>query len=293
MTTSKIHPLAVVEKGAKIGANVTIEPYAVIKGSVTLEDNVVIRSHAYIDGKTTIGDGTVIYPSASIGTKPQHIKFSGEASEVIIGKNCEIREFVSINASTGPTDAVRIGDRCLIMAYCHIAHNCTVGNRVIMSNQAILGGHVTIGDFAVIGGMTPIHQFVRIGAYAMVGGLSRVPRDIPPYTIGGGIPYKFGGLNLIGLKRNGFPLETRRELSKAFKLLYRSGKRPQEALELTEKECTALPEIRHWIDFCRQTRRGLLGIQGVAKMSLDEIDLLEEYDDNVDVDPSYSLQMTQ
>ena len=133
-----------------------------------------------------------------------------------------IREFVTINSSCQENSVVEIGDSCLIMAYCHVAHNCIVGNRVIMSNNATLAGHVTVEDCAIIGGMTPIHQFVRIGRYAMVGGMSRVTHDIPPYTIGAGIPYKFGGLNIIGLKRHGFPLETRRELSKAFKLLYRS-----------------------------------------------------------------------
>jgi UDP-N-acetylglucosamine acyltransferase len=132
-----------------------------------------------------------------------------------------------------------------------------VGNRVIMSNNATLAGHVTVEDCAIIGGMTPIHQFVRIGRYSMVGGMSRVTHDIPPYTIGAGIPFKFGGLNIIGLKRHGFPLETRRELSKAFKIIYRSQFRLEEALDYIEKELLPLPEIQHFVQFCRQTKRGL------------------------------------
>jgi UDP-N-acetylglucosamine acyltransferase len=262
--TNQIHPLAFVETGAKIGSNVTIEPFAVVKAHVTLKDNVVIKSHAYIDGYTTIGEGTVIYPSASIGTKTQDLKFRGEKTFVEIGKNCEIREFVTINSSCEENSVVSVGDNCLIMAYCHIAHNCAVGNRVILSNNATLAGHVTVEDYAIIGGMTPIHQFTRIGRYAMVGGMSRVTHDIPPYTIGAGIPFKFGGLNIIGLKRHQFSLETRRELSKAFKLVYRSQMRLEEALTYIERKLLPLPEVKYWIDFCRQSRRGLMGL-GVSQ----------------------------
>jgi UDP-N-acetylglucosamine acyltransferase len=135
---------------------------------------------------------------------------------------------------------------------------------VIMSNNALLAGHVIVEDNAIIAGMTPIHQFVRIGAYAMVGGMSRVTHDIPPYTIGGGIPFKFGGLNIIGLKRHGFPLKVRRELSKAFKLLYRSKLHLEDALLSIENEVEPIPEIIHWIKFCRDSKRGLMGLQGVV-----------------------------
>lgn len=270
-----IHPSAIIEPGANIGDDVTIEAYAVVKSHVTLENRVVIKSHAYIDGHTTIGEGTTIYPSASIGTKTQDLKFRGEKTFVKIGKNCEIREFVTINSSCHEGNVVQVGDGCLIMAYCHIAHNCVLGNRVIMSNNATLAGHVLVEDCAIVAGFTPIHQFVRIGGYAMVGGMSRVTHDIPPYTIGGGIPYKFGGLNMIGLKRHGFPLKVRQELSKAFKLLYRSKLHLEEALALTEKEVEPLPEVKHWIKFCRESKRGLLGLQGISNQD-DELELVEE-----------------
>ena len=148
------------------------------------------------------------------------------------------------------------------MAYCHVAHNCTVGNRVIMSNNATLAGHVTVEDCAIIGGMTPIHQFVRIGCYAMVGGMSRVTHDIPPYTIGGGIPYKFGGLNIIGLKRHEFPFDIRCELSKAFKLVYRSKLCLDEAIQCIEQELKPFSQIQHFVNFCRGTKRGLMCLQG-------------------------------
>ncbi len=275
-----IHPTAVIAPGALIGDGVEIEAYAVINSPyVVLEEGVVIKSHAYIDGHTTIGAGTTVYPGASIGTKTQDLKYRGETTFVKIGKHCDIREGVTINSSCQENSVVQVGDGCLIMAYCHVAHNCIVGNRVIMSNNATLAGHVTVEDCAIIGGMTPIHQFVRIGRYAMVGGMSRVTHDIPPYTIGAGIPYKFGGLNIIGLKRHGFPLEIRRELSKAFKWLYRSQLRMDEALVKIERELAPLEEIVHFVRFCRQTKRGLMGFQGVEEeliqLEEDEVQAVE------------------
>ncbi len=267
---SKIHPAAIVEPGAQIGVDVTIEPYAVVKENVILKDRVVIKSHAYIDGNTTIGEGTIVYPSASIGTKTQDLKYRGEKTYVVIGKNCEIREFATINSSTQENNSVRLGDNCLIMAYCHVAHNCTLGNGVIMSNNATLAGHVSVGDYAIIGGFTPIHQFSRVGCYAMVGGMSRVTHDIPPYTIGAGMPYRFGGLNIVGLKRHGFPLETRKLLSQAFKSVYRSGWKLSQALKYIEDNVELIPEVKHWLQFCRESSRGLIGLQGSSAQSTEE-----------------------
>lgn len=264
MSKPTIHPTAIIEAGAKIGRNVTVEAYAIIKSTVTLKDNVVIKSHAYIDGNTTIGEGTVIWPSASIGTKTQDLKFRGEKTFVEIGKNCEIREFATINSSCEENSVVKVGDNCLIMAYCHVAHNCEIGNRVIMANNAMLAGHVIVEDFAIIGGMTPVHQFSRIGRYSMVGGFSRITHDVPPYTLGAGAPYRLGGLNLIGLKRHGFSIEVRRALTKAFKLTYRSGLRLNAAIEIIEDEVEKNPHVQHWLDFCRSSKRGLIGLHGVT-----------------------------
>ncbi|HSW87323.1 MAG TPA: acyl-ACP--UDP-N-acetylglucosamine O-acyltransferase [Rhabdochlamydiaceae bacterium] len=276
MPKSNIHPAAIIEPGAKIGKNVTVEPYAVIKSTVTLEDDVIIKSHAYIDGYTTIGEGSIIWPSASIGTKTQDLKFRGEKTFVVIGKNCEIREFATINSSCQENSVVKIGDNCLIMAYCHVAHNCVLGNRVIMANNVNLAGHVTVEDHVVIGGMTPVHQFSRIGCYAMVGGFSRITHDVPPYTIGAGSPYKLGGLNLIGLKRHGFPLEVRKALTKAFKMTYRSGLRLSEALDMIECEIEMDPHVRHWLQFCRNSRRGLIGFQNLPSHQEEEMEEYEE-----------------
>lgn len=278
MKQQNIHPLASVEPGAKIGSGVVIEPFAVVKSTVTLEDNVVIKSHVYLDGNTTIGEGTVIYPSACIGTKTQALKFKGEQTYVRIGKHCEIREYVTINSSFEENSTVIVGDHCLIMAYCHVAHHCEVGNHVILSNNVNLAGHVTIEDYAIVGGMTAIHQFSRIGAHAMVGGMSRITHDVPPYTIGAGIPFKFGGLNIIGLKRRGFTLQTRKELSKAYKLVYRSNLRFEDALKKIDMEVQKLPEVEHWVKFCRHSKRGLMGLQteSSADEDFDKIEKEEE-----------------
>lgn len=216
-----IHSQAYVEEGAVIGRNVTIEPFAVIKKGVTLGDHVIVRSNAYIDGQTTIGEGTEIFPGAVIGAPPQSTRYRGESTFIQIGKRCVLREYCTIHASVGEGSVVSIGDGCMLMAYTHVAHNCTIGDGVIMANNATLAGHVTVGNHAIIGGFTPIHQFCRVGCYAMVGGMARINQDIPPYTIGGDIPYRLGGLNLVGLKRKGFPLETRCALAEAFRLVYR------------------------------------------------------------------------
>jgi UDP-N-acetylglucosamine acyltransferase len=261
---NNIHPLAIVEKGALLGKNVTIEAFAVVKGSVILKDNVTIKSHTYIDGNTTIGENTVIWPGASIGTKTQDLKYNGEKTYVQIGKNCQIREYTTINSSCQEGSIVEIGDDCLIMAYCHVAHNCKIGKGVIMANASTLAGHVEIEDYVRIGGMTPIHQFSRIGCHAMVGGLSRVTHDVPPYTLGGGDPYRFGGINIIGLKRDGFSLKIRQKLAQAFKITYRSKLLLENALKLIEKEVEQIDEVKHWVEFCRSSKRGLLGVEGIT-----------------------------
>ena len=274
--SNNIHSLAVVEDGAVIGKNVTIEPFAVVKNNVTLKDNVIIKSHAYIDGHTTIGEGSIIWPGASIGTKTQDKKFRGERTFVRIGKNTEVREYVTINSSCGEDSEVVVGDDCLLMAYCHVAHHCVVGNGVIMANGVMLAGHVTVEDYANLGGMTPFHQFTRIGKYAMVGGMSRVSHDIPPYTVGGGIPYRFGGLNIIGLKRHNFPFKTRQLLAQAFKITYRMGLHLEDSIKKIESELEQTEEIKNWLEFCKDSKRGLQGLHGIVEMPKREV--VEEKD---------------
>ena len=261
---ANIHPTAIIEPGAQLG-DVEIEPYAIIKKNVVLHDQVIIKSHAYIDGHTTIGEGTTIWPSASIGTQTQDLKFKGEKTFVRIGKHCNIREFATINSSTQENSSVEIGDYCHIMAYCHIAHDSKVGHHVVMSNCATLAGHVTVGDHAVIGGFAPVHQYTRVGEYAMIGGMSRILHDIPPFTIGCGIPFKIGGINIVGLKRSGISLDIRSVLTKVFKIFYRQDLKLSEALKKAEKECLQTAEVEKWMEFCRNpSSRGIMGFQALT-----------------------------
>jgi UDP-N-acetylglucosamine acyltransferase len=259
---AEIHPTAIIEKGAELGKDVTVGPYSIIGPHAILQDRVTVKAHVVVDGFTTLQEGVTIWPGAVLGSKPQDLKYRGEKTYVIIGKNTEIREFVTVNSSCGEETVVSIGEGCLLMAYCHVAHNCEVGNHVIMSNGATLAGHVTVEDHAIIGGLSAVHQFCRIGTYAMVGGMSGVAQDIAPYTIGAGRPYRIAGLNLVGLKRHGFSLEKRKALTGAFRLLFRNDLLLQEALQKIEKEVEPTPEVLHLLEFCRASKRGVTGAGG-------------------------------
>ena len=263
---SNIHPTAIIEENVRIGKEVTIEPYAIIKGHVVLEDRTTIKSHVYLDGHTVIGEGTVVWPYCSIGTPSQDLKFKGEETFVTIGKHCQIRESVTINASCGKGSSVNIGDHCLLMAHCHVAHNCTLGNYVVMANNVLLAGHVVIEDRATVGGMTGIHQHVRIGTHSMIGGVSRIAHDVPPFMICGGIPAKLGGLNVIGLKRNNISLDKRKELNEVFREIYRSGNQFKESVKKLSETTFVSDEAKHLVAFCRSSKRGLTGLHGVASV---------------------------
>lgn len=265
-----IHPTAIIEPGATLGKHVVIEPYAVVKKNVTLEDQVTIKSHAYIDGYTTIKEGTTIWPFASIGTKTQDLKYKGEKTYVVIGKNCEIREHTQINSSAGEGSTVTIGNHCLIMASCHVAHECTLEDHVILSGGAKIAGHVYIEKSAIIGGLTGIHQFCRIGTLAMVGGMSGVAYDIAPYVLAAGNPCKVGGINNVGLQRNHFSYEQRMILNEAFKIVYKSGLSLKAALKKIEETFTQTEEIVHWLSFFHHSKRGLTGLQTASPQALQE-----------------------
>jgi len=203
--TATIHPTAIIEKGAKIGKNVAIGPYSIIGKDATIGDNTIIKSSVVIEGITQIGKNNTIFQFASIGAIPQDLKFSGEPSKTIIGDNNQIREFVTINAGTkGGIMETKVGNNCLLMAYCHIAHDCIVGNNVVLANSATLAGHVVIEDNVIIGGLSAIRQFVRIGKGAIIGGMSGVENDVIPYGAVMGERARLSGLNLVGLKRQNF-----------------------------------------------------------------------------------------
>lgn len=252
-----VHETAVVHPNARIGKDVQIGPYAVIGENVLIDDGAKIGAHVVIDGWTSIGKNCVIFPGASIGAEPQDLKFAGEKSYVFIGDNTKIRECATVNRATGEGEETRIGNDCLMMAYTHVAHNCVVGNNVIMSNAATLAGHVIVEDRAVIGGLTGIHQFVKVGRNAMIGGASKVVQDVVPYTIVDGHPAKVSGLNSVGISRAGIAIESRRNIKKAYKLLYRSGLSLTQAIAMIEQEVDSCNEVEHLLRFLRNAERGI------------------------------------
>lgn len=252
-----IHPTAVVDKNADLADGVVVGAYSVIGPEVTIGPKTDIDHHASITGRTTIGSGNRIFPFASIGTIPQDLKYAGEKTALVIGDNNIIREFVTLNLGTaGGGGTTRIGDGNLLMAYVHVAHDCRLGNSIIMANCATLAGHIEVEDHAIIGGLTAVHQFVRIGKYAMIGGASAVTMDIPPFMTASGNRAQLFGLNLVGLKRHGFSKEAIALLKKSYRIIFRSGLTIQESLDKVEKEVTITPEVEYLVDFIRSSKRG-------------------------------------
>ena len=218
---AEIHPTAIVEPGAELGEGVSIGPYCMVGEHVVLGADVRLVSHAVVAGRTTVGPRTSIYPFASIGHPPQDTKYRGEPSRLEIGADNVIREHVTMSPGTPHGRMLtRVGSNCLFMIATHVAHDCTVGDHVVMANNASLGGHVTVGDWAILGGLSGIHQFVRIGRHAIVGGMSGVENDIIPYGSAMGDRARLTGLNLIGLRRRGFTRDTVHDLRRAFRLLF-------------------------------------------------------------------------
>lgn len=216
-----IHPTAIVAPSATIGEDVVIGPYCVIDGDVVIDSGTRLVSHIAVSGRTTIGKNCTIYPFSSLGHPPQDLKFKGEASQLVIGDNNVIREHVTMNPGTeGGGLMTSVGSHCLFMVGSHVAHDCRVGNRVIMANNATLGGHVEVGDNAIIGGLAAVHQFVRIGAHAIIGGMSGVEHDVIPFGSVMGERANLAGLNLVGLKRCGFDRDTIHSLRNAYKMLF-------------------------------------------------------------------------
>ncbi|MGD8394478.1 MAG: acyl-ACP--UDP-N-acetylglucosamine O-acyltransferase [Candidatus Eiseniibacteriota bacterium] len=253
-----IDTTAVVNPGAQLGVGVQIGPYAIIGKNAVIGDRSTIGPHAVIDGWTLIGDDCQVYPSAVIGTDPQDLKFDGARSFVEIGNGNVIREFVTINRATEEDGVTRVGDDNLLMAYVHVAHNCTIGSQVILANAVNLAGHVLIDDYAIVGGVTPVHQFVHIGRHAFIGGGSRVPQDVPPFIRCAGNPPRVGGLNSVGLKRRGFPEHVMTELKRAYRLVYRSDLNVTQALARMRDELEPLSEVMEFIEFIAASERGII-----------------------------------
>jgi len=249
-----IHPTAIIEDGADIGTNVSIGPYSIIGRDVVLAEDVVIESHVVVTGKTTIGARTHIFPFASIGHMPQDLKFGGENTRLEIGTDNRIREYVTMNPGTeGGGGLTKVGDHCLFMASAHVAHDCVVGNNVILANNATLAGHVEVGDFAIFGGLAAIHQFCRVGEHAFLGGGSIVVEDVIPYGSVTGNRAVLAGLNLVGLKRRGFDRQHIHDLRGAYKTLFESQESAPliDRLEAVSAENMGSPLVAELVAFIK------------------------------------------
>ena len=257
MPAAIIHPTAVVEDGARLGEGVEIGAYSIVGAHVVLGPGTRVLPHVYLDGWTTIGAGCTLYPFASLGTRTQDLKYTGGNPRVEIGDRTVIREYVTVNAATHDGGVTRVGAGCLLMAYAHVAHDCVVGNEVIIANCGTLAGHVIIEDQATVGGLCGVHQFVRLGRLCITGGCSKVVQDVPPFMMADGNPLAIYGLNSVGLKRRGVSAEAQRVLKQAFRLLYREGLAPRPAVDRIRAEVELLPEVRHLLDFVGSSTRGI------------------------------------
>ncbi len=256
--SNHIHPTSIIESNVTIGKNVTIGPYSLIKENVTIDDNCEIGSYVVLCPGTHLSKECKVFHHAVLGEVPQDLKFGGEETSVEIGERTVIREFVTVNRGTKAHWKTVIGSDCLIMAYVHIAHDCIVGNNVIMANATNISGHVEIQDWAIIGGMVGIHQFVKIGQHSLVGGHYRVTKDVPPYIISAGEPLKFEGLNIIGLRRRGFSSDTVKHLKKAYKLIYNSQYNVSDAVKKILEDKNSPVEVKNIVDFIKNSDRGII-----------------------------------
>jgi UDP-N-acetylglucosamine acyltransferase len=257
-TQLEAHPTAIVHSKAQVASGVKIGPYCIVGENVEIGKDTILESHVVAEGWTKIGDRCHLFPFVSVGAAPQAVRYRGEPTRLKIGNDNQIREFVTIHRGTvGGGGETLLGNQNFIMAYSHIAHDCRIGNEVIMANSSTLAGHILVEDFAIVGGLVAIHQFARVGCYALIGGASGVPQDVPPYMIAAGNRVKLYGVNLVGLKRHNFPEATISALKSAYRILFRSHLTLNKAMEKVEKEVPDLPEVRHLLDFLRNSKRGV------------------------------------
>jgi UDP-N-acetylglucosamine acyltransferase len=255
---SRIHQTALINRQAEIDSDVEIGPYSVIGAGVRIGQQTRVASHVVIEGRTSIGQGNTIYQFATIGSRPQDLKYRGEASELIIGNHNTIREYVSLNPGTaGGGMVTRVGDHNLLMMHCHIAHDCLIGSHNIIANGATLGGHVMIQDYVIVGGLVGIHQFARIGSGAILGAGSMVSKDVPPFCNATGDRARLRGLNLEGLKRRGFTTTAIDALKKAYRIIFQSKLKTKDALEKVRREVLPTAEIDILLAFIAQSQRGI------------------------------------
>ena len=258
MSDVQIHPSAIVDPGAKIGADTIIGPYCVIAAEVVLGENCWLQHHVTLCGPMRAGARNKFYAYGSIGQQTQDLKYQREPTYLEVGDDNTFREFVTINRSTTSEGKTRVGSRGNFLAYSHIGHDCTVGDEVVFSNNGTLAGHVQVGNHAVMGGLTAVHQFCRIGRFAITGGCSKIVQDVPPFMIADGNPAEIRGVNLVGLERKGFTPESVKWIKEAFRLIYRSKYNTRQAMEAARKDLPQNEEITEIIEFIEQSERGII-----------------------------------
>src|ERR1700752_1910069 len=258
MSDVQVHPTAIVDRKAELGAGTVIGPYCVIGAEVLLGDNCWLQHHVTLQGPMRAGAANKFYAYCSIGQQTQDLKYAGEPTYLEIGEENTFREFVTVNRSTKSDGMTRIGSRGNFLAYSHIGHDCAVGNEVVFSNNGTLAGHVQVDDNAVMGGLTAVHQFCRIGRVPIPGGCSKIAQDVPPFMIADGNPAEIRGVNLIALERKNFPADQVKPIKEAFRLIYRSKYNRRQAIEAMQKELPETEEITEIIQFLETSERGIV-----------------------------------
>ena len=254
---SEIHPTAVIQEGARIGEGCRIGPYCVIGPNVILGTGCELHSHVVIDGHTEIGSENTFYPFASIGLRTQDLKWDGGTTWTRVGSNNTFREYVTIHSATADGDATVIGSHNNLLAYTHVAHDCQLGDHIIMSNVGTLAGHVIVEDRAIVGGLAAVHQFCRIGTMSIIGGCSNVVQDVPPYMMVDGNPAAMRTLNKEGLKRNGVNEDTQKSMRQAYRILFRSEQTFTNAVKQVRADVATSPELEHLLAFIESSERGI------------------------------------
>lgn len=256
--SADIHPTAIVSPKASLGSNVRVGPFAIIGEHCEVGDGCVIETRATLERNVRLAPNVVVGNGTVVGGDPQDLKFKGEDTWVEIGEGTRLREYLTINRGTAHSFKTTVGKGCFLMSYVHLAHDCHVGDGVIISNGTQLAGHVTIEDRVIISGLVAVHQFVKIGRHAFVGGCSRVAKDVPPFLKAVGNPVKLYGLNSVGLQRSGFSDETIRELKRAYRLFFRSELNVSQAMERARSELQQMPEVAHFLRFLEDSQRGVV-----------------------------------
>jgi UDP-N-acetylglucosamine acyltransferase len=258
MSDVQIHPSAIVHSSAEIGSGTVVGPYCMIGENVVIGANCWLQHHVTLEGPMKAGSDNKFYAYCSIGQQTQDLKYKGEPTYLEMGSGNTFREFVTVNRSTSSEGTTAIGDGGNFLAYSHIGHDCTVGDKVVFSNNGTLAGHVQVGDHAVLGGLSAVHQFCRIVRFAITGGCSKIVQDVPPFMIADGNPAEIRGVNLIGLERSNFPPESVKAIKEAFRLIYRSKYNTRQAIEAVRKELPPRDEITQILEFIEQSERGII-----------------------------------